>query len=144
MTREQEQLAVELDGLAQRMYEYFQQVLDSINRIADVYGLRELAAKAKAAAEAETDATPPPPEPEWKPGQYVKLTNPDTKERVIAERSDDNAGWLIPGAVIIYGDNEVTDVEPVAALTAEDARDLGEGRGIGSFERFFRERGLDL
>lgn len=90
MTREQEQLAVELDGLAQRMRQYFQQVLDSINRIADVYGLRELAAKAKAAAEAETDATPPPPEPEW---PVVVLTAEDVRElgEFVASRAHDAA-----------------------------------------------------
>jgi len=82
-----------------------------------------------------------PPEPQWKPRQVVLLRLEDGMP-YLAKRVDSNDGWEVFGVDVVITDDEVTDVEPVAVLTAEDARDLGEGRGIGSFERFFRERGV--
>lgn len=145
MTREQEQLAVELDGLAQRMREYFQQVLDSINRIADVYGLRELAQKAK--AEAETDDVP---EWAWAPGDLVTLVIDDTI--VLAERDGINRGWLVPGVEGSLSDAEVSQVERVILTDATAAESMLKQAlthdtiygAVMSMKRGFIRRGLKL
>lgn len=84
-----------------------------------------------------------PPEPEWKPGQVVRLRLEDGMP-YLAKRVDSNDGWEVFGVDVVIPDAEVTDVEPVVVLTAEDVRELRKNRGISNFARFFRERGLDL
>ena len=84
-----------------------------------------------------------PPEPQWTPGQVVRLRLEDGMP-YLAKRVDSNDGWEVFGVDVVITDDEVTDVEPVAVLTAEDVRELRKNRGISNFARFFRERGLDL
>src|SRR5690606_40908901 len=80
---------------------------------------------------------------------------------VLGERHPANTGWLVPGDNGLFHDDEVTDVEPVMVLTAEDVRGVAErvaqrmvASGISdslwaqvageAVEDEFRERGLDL
>src|SRR5690606_32394383 len=84
-----------------------------------------------------------PPEPKYEPGQVVRLRLEDGMP-YLAKRVDSNDGWEVFGVDVVITDDEVTDVEPVAVLTAEDVRELRKNRGISNFARFFRERGLDL
>src|SRR5690606_23830535 len=84
-----------------------------------------------------------PPEPKYEPGQVVRLRLEDGMP-YLAKRVDSNDGWEVFGVDVVITDDEVTDVEPVAVLTAEDVRELRKNRGISNYARFFRERGLDL
>lgn len=104
-----------------------------------------------------------PPEPQWKPGQYVMLRllwRGPAGERILAKRTDDGE-WDVLGGDRPFTDDEVTDVEPVVVLTAEDVRefvDAAVGRVTrltngGSYEAQlvgeavvdeFAERGVDV
>ena len=101
-----------------------------------------------------------PPEPEWEPEQHALVVLGDGSW-ALGERNGVNTGWLIPGDNGLFHDDEVTDVEPVAVLTAEDARGVAArvaqrmvASGISdglwaqvageAVEDEFRERGLDL
>lgn len=101
-----------------------------------------------------------PPEPQWTPGQVVRLRLEDDMP-YLAKRVDSNDGWEVFGVDVVITDDEVTDVEPVAVLTAEDARGVaarvaqrmvagGISDGLWAqvageaVEDEFRERGLDL
>lgn len=89
-----------------------------------------------------------PPEPQWKPGQYAWVDHEG--ELVLVRR---NHRQTLPWDVVNDGsrlrDDEVTDVEPVAVLTAEDVRTLIDRLSYPLASNsdaiaFFAERGVDV
>lgn len=93
-----------------------------------------------------------PPEPEWQPGQYAWLTYDSDGNRYLAERNEDNDGWMLPGLDESVPDDEVTDVRPAVVLTAEDVVSMGgtrvpspaPGDVWAAVLDFFAERGVSV